>query len=516
MLTPAQMAKADASAIAGGTPAEVLMERAGRSVARTALRMLGGGYGRRVAVVCGKGNNGGDGLVAARVLRRSGVRVELFELAEGIRRSDADRALGRSDLVIDAMYGTGFRGALEGDAAWLAERLHATGLRGGVERSARSAHRVPVLAVDIPSGVSGYTGAVEHVAVRATATVCLAALKIGVLLYPGAGYVGSLQVADIGIDLSPAGFSMWVAEASDVEEWLPARELETHKWKVGGVYVVAGSGGMTGAAMMTSHAAMRCGAGIVVCGLPGALAAGMASGGEVITQALPSTATGMLDGPAAAEVLRSLARFRALVVGPGLGMDPATVQTVRELVGEAEIPLVVDADGLNALEGHLELLRARRWPTVLTPHQGELARLRPRERERLADADPEESMPDRIEEARDLARRSGAVVLLKGSRTVIADPDGRVAVNLTGGSWLASAGTGDVLSGMIGALLGRGMPAWEAAVAGAWLHGCAAREAGRGRGVSGEPVGLVATDLIMALPRTLARLRNRKETCLVD
>lgn len=501
VLTPAEMATADQATIAGGTGGEVLMERAGRAVARTALWMLGGSYGRRVMVVCGKGNNGGDGLIASRVLRQSGVRVEVFELATGIDRPHLDRALRRSDLVIDAMYGTGFRGVLDGDAAWVTERLNAVEPSASPDRPVQAPRRVPVLAIDIPSGVNGLTGEVEQTAVRATATVCMAAVKIGVLLHPGAEYAGSVEVADIGIDLTPAHPSIWAAEASDIAAWLPPRAPDTHKWEVGGVYVVAGSGGMAGAAMLTSHAAMRCGAGIVICGLPGEDAAGRASGSEVITRALPSTLAATLDETAAREVLSSLGRFRALVVGPGLGMDSATVKAVQELAAEAEIPLVLDADGLNALAGHLDLLRARRAPTVLTPHEGELAR--------LAGTSPGQSVPNRIEAARDLACRAGSVVLLKGSRTVIADPDGRVAVNLTGGSWLASAGTGDVLSGMIGALVARGMPAWEASVAGAWLHGRAAGEAGREQTTSGEPVGLVATDLIAALPETIANLRNQ-------
>jgi NAD(P)H-hydrate epimerase len=347
----------------------------------------------------------------------------------------------------------------------------------------------PVLAVDIPSGVDGLTGAVRGAAVEAMATVCLAALKPGLVLHPGAALAGDVEVADIGIDPGTPPPSLGVTEEADVAGWLPRREPESHKWSVGGVYVVGGSQGMTGAVMLASRAALRAGAGIVVAGLPGD-AAPRASGGEVITRSLPATPAGALDEAAAEKVLDGLDRFRALVVGPGLGQAPATVAAVRRLVAEAPIPLVLDADGLNALDGDVDLLAGRRAATVITPHAGEYARLA-----------GEKVGEDRIGAARRLAERAGAVVVLKGSRTVIADPTGRAAINTTGGPWLATAGTGDVLSGMVGALTAIGLPAFRAAAAGAWVHGRAADEAGH--------AGLVAGDLIDALPAVLAGLTAR-------
>jgi NAD(P)H-hydrate epimerase len=265
-----------------------------------------------------------------------------------------------------------------------------------------------------------------------------------------------------------------------VRAWLPRRAPDTHKWAVGGVYVVGGSGGMTGAPSLVSHAALRAGAGIVWCGLPGRDTAARASGTEVITRPLPATADGALDAGAADVVLEQLDRFRALVVGPGLGTANATRDAVCRLVARADLPLLVDADGLNALHGDVAALQRRRAPTVLTPHEGEYARLAG---ERVG--------ADRIEAARSLAARARCVVLLKGSATVVADPDGRVAVNTTGGPWLATAGTGDVLSGIVGAFLGRGLPAFEAAAAGAFVHGRAADVAGH--------TGLLAGDLVDAL-----------------
>jgi NAD(P)H-hydrate epimerase len=472
LLTPAEMAEADRRTIAAGTPVEVLMERAGRAVARAVREVAGGVYGRRVVVVCGKGNNGGDGLIAARVLRFWGVRVDVFALTDGVDRTRAARALARADVVVDAMYGTGFAGALEGDAAWFAEQIAAgTGAR--------------VVAVDIPSGVDGLTGAVAGAAVRADRTVTFAARKPGLLFPPGATRAGLVDVADIGIDVGTGRTG--ITEAADVAAWVPPRRAETHKWEVGGVMVVGGTVGMTGAPMLVSHAAMRTGAGIVWVGVPGQAAAAAASGSEVITVALPATPEGALDVAAVGVVLRDLDRFGALVVGPGLGRDERTVTAVGQLVADAPVPLVLDADGLNALRGDLAPLRVRHTmveaPVVLTPHGGEYARLV-----------GEPPGADRIAAARRLADATDAVVLLKGSGTVIAEPGpaGRVAVNPTGGPWLATAGTGDVLSGIVGGLLARGCDAFAAAAAGAWLHGRAADRAGH--------TGMIAGDLIAAIP----------------
>jgi NAD(P)H-hydrate epimerase len=419
--------------------------------------------------------------VAGERLAGWGARVDRFDLARPPHlstwtRPELDRALCRADLAVDAMFGTGFRGTLPGDAAFAADAL--------------SSASCPVLAVDIPSGVDGLTGAVHGPAVEAEVTVCLAALKPGLVFFPGAALAGTVEVKDIGIDPGHPPPFLGLIEEADVAAWLPRRPFESHKWSVGGVFVVGGSMGMTGAAMLAGRAALRAGAGIVVTGLPGD-AAVRASGGEVITRALPATADGALDEAAAKEVLDGLDRFRALVVGPGLGRAGTTVAAVRRLVAEAPVPLVLDADGLNALGGDVGLLASRPAVTVLTPHAGEYARLAG---EPVGD--------DRVAAARRLAERAGSVVLLKGSRTVVADPAGRAVVNPTGGPWLATAGTGDVLSGVVGALAARGVPAFEAAAAGAWLHGRAA--AGQHQPSRRHHAGLVAGDLVDALPDVLA------------
>ncbi|HEY7107645.1 MAG TPA: NAD(P)H-hydrate dehydratase [Acidimicrobiia bacterium] len=480
IVTPEQMARADQRTVAAGTPAAVLMERAGRAVAWAARRVADGCYGRRAVVVCGKGNNGGDGLVTAEALARWGMRPVVVELASGIDRRALTRALARADVVVDAMYGTGFRGALEGDAAWCAEEFNRLGM--------------PVLAVDIPSGVDGTTGAVQGVAVRATGTVTFAARKTGVVFEPGRSYAGRVSVVDIGIDADAAEEPVIESfETADVADALPPRRPDAHKW-MSGVLVVGGSGGMTGAPMFVSHAAMRAGAGIVWCGLPGHDAARAASGTEVITRALPATGDGVLATDARDVVLAMISRFKSLALGPGLGNDPAIRSTVFALVAEARIPLVLDADGLNALNGELRQLRGRETlgaPTVLTPHEAEYARLAG---EPVGD--------DRIAAARRLADRSATVVLLKGPGTVVAEPGGRVALNPTGNAALATAGSGDALTGIVAAFLARGMPAFEAAACAAWVHGRTADRLAARNGHS----GVIASDLVAELAPTLFAL----------
>ena len=482
LLTPDAMGAADARAIAAGTPVDVLMERAGRAVAWAVRRSLAGTYGRRVVLVCGKGNNGGDGLVTARVLAGWGVRTHVVELAAGIDRRRCQRALDEADVVVDAMYGTGFRGTLEGDAAWLVEQL--------------DDFDGEVVAVDIPSGVDGLTGTVWGPVVRATRTVTFAARKPGLVFEPGRSLAGEVTVADIGIAVEGIdGYEpLGLVDESDVANWLPPRAPDAHKWE-SGTLVVGGSGGMTGAPMLVSHAAMRAGAGIVWCALPGADAAQRASGGEVIAKALPADAAGFLARGAVETLLADVGRFASVAVGPGLGGagDPDLQFVVRAVVAEARPPLVLDADGLNALAGDFTSLQARRTmgaPAVLTPHAGEYQRLM--------------GAPvggDRLAAARALADRSGAVVLLKGPGTVVASPDGPVVLNPTGGASLATAGSGDVLTGIIAGFLARGVDAFQAAAAAAWVHGRTAD-----RLIESDGPGLVAGDLVAGLGRTLQEL----------
>ncbi len=448
------------------TSEETLVERAGTAVATWAIRMLGGTYGRHVVVVAGKGNNGADGRVAAGRLRRRGARVTVVDA------NDAPDRIGPAptvDLVIDAAYGTGFRGTYEAPA-----------VPAGV----------PVLAVDIPSGVNGDTGEACGEPLRADLTVTFAALKTGLLQGDGLLLSGRVEVADIGLDVSRA--RTWVVEDADVARLLAPRPRNAHKWQ-SALAVVAGSPGMTGAAGLCARAAYRAGAGMVRLGIPGGDLADLPVS-EAVGALLPVNGW-------ASEALAMSERCRALVVGPGLGRAAATVADVRDVVARSPLPVVVDADGLYALGAGDDIgavVRAgadatggapHARATVLTPHDGEFAR--------LAGAAPG---PDRITAAGALAHRTGAVVLLKGPTTVVAHPGGDVLLATSGSARLATAGTGDVLSGAIGAFVARGVAPFPAAVLAAHVHGRAAE--------LGAREGLVAGDLADLLARWLSGIRR--------
>ena len=466
------MGAADRRAIAAGTPEAVLMDRAGRAVAWAVRDLLGRTYGTRVVVACGKGNNGGDGRIAARVLAGWGARVDVLDVGSGLDPALVARVVTRADVVVDAMYGTGFRGALDGDARTVVDAV--------------TARRVRVVAVDVPSGVDGLTGAVSGPVVRAERTVTFAARKPGLLFEPGRSLAGTVVVADIGIAVDPPGDVPLTGctGPDDVAAWLPARAPDAHKWAAA-VYVVGGSAGMTGAPALAARAALRSGAGMVWCGVPGDATA--VAGGEVIAVALPAAPEGGLAEAAVDRVLADAHRFGALAIGPGLGRDPETLAAVRRLVLMAPVGVVLDADGLHAFAGDAAALRARSAPTICTPHAGEYAA--------LVGSPPG---PDRLAAARALAVTTGAVVLVKGPGTVVADPSGRAAVCPIGGPELATAGTGDVLTGIVAAFLARGADPFGAAAAGAFVHAAAA-------GVAGHTV-LVAGDLVGSVPAVLDAL----------
>ncbi|HVX22508.1 MAG TPA: NAD(P)H-hydrate dehydratase [Acidimicrobiales bacterium] len=446
MVTVAEMRAADAAALQHVDQA-ALVARAGTAVAFAALRMLGSGYGHRVVVVAGKGNNGADGRVAGAVLRRRGCRVTVLDAA-------APGRLPPCDLVIDAAYGTGFRGSYTAPL---------------VPPGAR------VLAVDIPSGVDGDTGAAPGRPMPADRTVTFAALKPGLLQGDGPGLAGEVVVADIGVPVGQPPVA--VVEDADVSARVPRRSPSSHKWATA-VAVVAGSPGMEGAAALSAGGASHAGAGMVRLAVPG-VAADQPGPWPIEAVRMPLPADGWVD-----DVLAVLGRCRALVVGPGLGREDATAAQVRRLVAAAPVPVVADADALLALgsaDAAAAVLAGDR-PVVLTPHDGEY--------ERLAGQPPG---PDRVAAARRLADRTGAVVLLKGSLTAVASPgdagdgSGQVLLAAAGSPRLATAGTGDVLSGIIGALLARGVPAAAAAALAAHVHGRAADR--------GPAEGLVAEDL---------------------
>ncbi len=451
IVTPEEMRAIDAAA---PETADVLIARAGSAAARSALRLLGGTYGRTVNVVAGPGDNGADGRVAAELLQARGVKVRLFEIA------DCPATLPTADLVIDSAFGTGFHGVWKvpdvGDAV--------------------------VLAVDIPSGIDALTGAVLGDVLHATATITFGALKPGLLLPPGSGCTGELQVADIGLgEAANAQARAHLVQSADVAGWLPRRDATAHKWR-SAVRVVAGSRSMAGAAALVAGGTLRAGAGMVHLSSPGGPLDGIPT--EVVQREIGAEGWSR-------DVLDTLDRFHSLVIGPGLGRTDDVATQIRLVVLGAPVPVVIDGDALFAMAWNVQdaaaLLRRRTTPTVLTPHDGEFAL--------LTGAKPG---ADRFDAARRLGAASGCVVLLKGPTTVVAEPTGRVLVVTTGDARLATAGTGDVLAGIIGALLAEGVPAFHAAAAGAWLHGEAAKRA---------PVyGMIAGDIAEHLPELLADL----------
>lgn len=476
-----------------GVPSLELMERAGEGVVRVVERVAPDGP---VAVVCGKGNNGGDGFVAARLLRRAGREVRVvctsapeqlsgdarvnFDLLSGeeahlFEDARAGEAIGGSAAVVDALLGTGFEGAPRG---LVADAI------GAVNDAAK-----PVVSVDVPSGVDASTGEVAGIAVRAQCTVTFHTAKPGLWIHPGKRHAGETVVIDIGIPRgAPLETDTGLVEPSVLAE-LPSRGVASTKFTSGHVVVVGGSRGLTGAPAMASLACLRTGAGYVTACVPRSLTGILdVQLMEVMTFGLEDKQGSLIrDGVDSA--LAFLGRAGALALGPGLGREDDAAAFARALAMEAPVAMVLDADGLNAHAGRLSDLVARKAPTVLTPHAGELGR--------LLGLDSDEIEQARLRHVRDAARQAGAVVLLKGDDTLVAAPDGRVAVNPGGSPALATAGTGDVLSGAISALLAQGLDAFTAAAGGAYLHAAAGRVAARRLG---STEGVIATDVIAALP----------------
>jgi len=397
---------------------------------------------------------------------------------------------GADAVVVDALLGTGFQGGRS-------EIVQ----HGAVAEAIETINAVAgaVVSVDVPSGVDASTGVVNGPAVRASLTVSFHAAKPGLWINPGKAYAGELETIDIGIPRGEAmQASIGLIEAS-VREALPRRRASWTKFKSGHVLVVGGSRGLTGAPRMAALASMRAGAGYVTVCVPASLQDILASGGtpEVMTRGLPEDDNGGISAEAAASVLEATERGGALALGPGLGRGGGAVAFAQTLAREAEVAMVLDADGLNAHAGRLGDVAAREAPTVLTPHAGELGRLL-----QLSSSQIER---ERLRHVRMAAKKARAIVLLKGDDTLIADPSGRVAVSPGGSPALATAGTGDVLTGVIAALLAQGVDGFTAAAAGVWLHAQAGREAAR---QVGAVEGVIASDVIAALP--LARSQRAR------
>jgi NAD(P)H-hydrate epimerase len=505
VVTAAEMRQIDAATIDGiGLPGAVLMENAGRAVAGAVVDELAADRGGSVAVVCGAGNNGGDGYVAARVLRARGVAAVVLlavprrqvrgdallhlgayeqsgglatEIATAAELAEHREAIEGARVVVDALFGTGLTRPVEGHMAAVIEVVNLAAGR--------------VVAVDIPSGLSADRGVPLGCAVRADRTVTMALRKVALAVSPGLGRAGRVAVAEIGIplELAPAhGVRLAVLERGDVADWVRRPDLLDHKTRRGHVLVVAGSPGKRGAARLTAMAALRSGAGLVT----------LASEGEagapdpVMTAALDCDAAGAVD-----RLVELAGRARAVAIGPGMPTSGGGRALVEGALARLEVPLVLDADALNHVAANPAAIAAARAPVVLTPHPGEAGR--------LLGTGTAEVEADRVGAVRALAERTGAVVVLKGPGTLVCDGgigDGFVTINPTGDPALATAGSGDVLTGVVAALCAQGIGAGQAARLAVWVHGVAGERCREGIGA----IGVTASDVLEAIPAAFREL----------
>jgi hydroxyethylthiazole kinase-like uncharacterized protein yjeF len=495
LLTTAEMAEADRLAVAGGIPSIALMENAGRAVADAASRML---QGHRVVVVAGPGNNGGDGFVAARYLAERGLAVSVCFFGKRERlKGDAALAAQRwngpvsepspaaftdCDLIIDALFGAGLDRGVESPARNVIDLMNAAS--------------IPIVAVDLPSGVNGTTGAVKGCAINAQLTVTFFRRKPGHFLLPGRLHCGVVEVADIGIPervldkIKPMTFANVPALWRNA---FPQARTEGHKYSRGHAVVISGGPSTTGAARLAARGALRAGAGLVTIASPrDALSINAAENLAVMVRPV--------DGPIELKEFLADKRRNAIAIGPGGGVGPAMREQVRTAL-DGDAAVVLDADALTSFAGDPDALanaigkRAGR-PVVLTPHEGEFSRL-------FSALEQEARSRSKLEKARLAATKTGAVLVLKGADSVVAEPSGRAAIADNGPPTLATAGSGDVLAGMVSGLLAQGMPVFEAACAAVWLHGEAAKEFGP---------GLIAEDLPDMLPRVYGRLFGGRGT----
>lgn len=485
-------------------PGILLMDNAAQAVAEAVHEALTALEGERVVIFCGGGNNGGDGLGAARWLQSYGVSVRAFIVGTALEAVQGDAALelamftkaggrvealsteddwvlaelaaSKADVLVDALLGTGFHGELEGDILRACELLNKS--------------EKYILAVDVPTGVNADNGAVSENAVRADHTVTMALVKTGLLLYPGREYCGDIELADISMPVKLVEeYKSDKYRLTDeiVRELLPLRKANAHKGDAGRVVICAGSPGYTGAAALASDAAVKAGAGLVSLYTPlssrDVLAIKLT---EVMVHGLLERMPGILGGGAASDVASSAEAADVLAIGPGLGTSESTQEAVRTILQKITTPVVIDADALTALAGHTEILAAMQAQKVLTPHPGEMAR--------LTGLEIAEIEADRINIAKKYAEQWQAIVVLKGAPTVIGCPNGTVYVNSTGNSSLATGGSGDVLTGIIAGLAAQEISLQEAAICGVYLHGLAAE-------LTGIDIGLAAGELAALLPQ---------------
>lgn len=495
-------------------PGIVLMENASLGVVRSMEMKYGPLQGRSVLIFCGKGNNGGDGMAAARHLANRGANVQVVLLGKPKSlQGDAaanhaickrmkirvhpvtssrgftavSREIRKADLILDAILGTGI----------------VPPVRGLVEQAVRRINRSgkPVISVDLPTGLSADSSEVAGEVVRADLTVTFGLPKISLVQYPSLSNAGEVHVADISLPAELVEKAKIPVEllSEEVMKGLPPRRPDLHKGEAGRVLLIAGSMGMPGAAVMTALSCFRVGAGLVYAAVPGRVREFFNKRVvEGITVTLPETDQYHLSLSALPDILGAARGKNAAVIGPGIGLDPATGDMVRSLIQKIRIPLVLDADALSHLAGNTGILRKVRTPVILTPHPGEMAR--------LTDVSEQVLKTRRVDLAREFAGKFGVILVLKGARTVVADPLGRVWINPTGNPGMATAGTGDVLTGMIAGLVAQGMAPLQAALAGVFMHGLCGDLAAARRGKR----GLLSRDLIRDIPNVLRSFDEKK------
>lgn len=510
VLTAEQMRSADALAIRMyNIPSLVLMENAGRSVAEAIERHYGSVQGKSVLIVSGKGNNGGDGFVVARhLLNRGGILTVLlvgassrnltgdprtnFEILKQfplkiieLKSSSKLSSLPKSDIIVDALFGTGFSGEVKKPYQQVIEYIN--------ETSARK------VSIDVPSGVDATTGIVHNVAVKADLTVTLASKKIGVLMGKGRSHAGKLEVGDISFPkniFQKMKIKTFEVQHDDVKKVLPKRALDVHKYKVGKVFILAGSRGYTGAAAMSAESALRAGAGMVILGCPHSVYPILAKKlTEVIVVPLEETANGAVSVKAWETIQKHLDWAEIVVVGPGLSRDNETQNIIWKICESVDKKLVIDADGLNALAEKISILKKRKSrEIILTPHIGEFSR--------LTGMESEDIEQNRVEIAKKFAVSNNVTLVLKGAPTITATAEGNVYINSTGNAGMATAGVGDVLTGILAGLWGQGMSQNETAYAGVFVHGKAGD-------VAKEKFGeksLLATDILHCLSEAIKKI----------
>lgn len=513
VVTPKQMNEIDKFTIENiGIPGLLLMENAGLSVVSEVEKLLGPMENKKVIIFAGKGNNGGDAFVVARHLFNKGAKITVYitserqtikgdaivnlniiekmdigiiELLKKAQMEELKQELFLTDMIIDGIFGTGLRGEVRGFEAEVIESINSSGKS--------------IVAIDVPSGTCALTGKVLGISIKAGKTVTFCLPKLGIVIQPGCENAGEMTVADISIPeevIKSFDIKTNLIDEKIISKLIPGRHSDSNKGDYGRALFISGSIGMTGAGCLSAGAALRSGAGLVYLGVPALLTSIYeASLLEALTIPLEDNGTGVLVKKSLNQIMERVERMSVVAIGPGLSTGSDILEITSTLIKSSKAPLVIDADALNVLAADIKILKERKAPVIVTPHPGEMSR--------LTGISISEIQNNRIEVAREFANKFGVITVLKGARTIIAEPNGSIYINSTGNSGLSSAGTGDVLTGIIAALIAQGALPLDAAVAGVFLHGLAGDNVAK---IKGEH-GMIASDLINELPHTIKKFK---------